>query len=194
MRIRNITIREMGRAWLLTSGVFSFASLALILTIEPDMFWISIIVFFAAAILTLPLFFVLYLLIKWKSNNSSTIQSTKMETTNATESQSGKTLIKGLITGALILLMLIPTVFINNLIKERKARQQEVVEEVSNKWASSQTLSGPFLYVPYKYRSTDTNGKPIDISRHFWILPDELNVTGSVDHQIRKRSIYKVLL
>ena len=69
-----------------------------------------------------------------------------METTHAPETQSGKTLIKGLITGALILLLLIPTVFIQNLVKERETRQKDVAREVSSKWASSQTLSGPFLY------------------------------------------------
>jgi inner membrane protein len=117
-----------------------------------------------------------------------------METTIAPESQSGKTLIKGLITGALILLLLVPTVFIQNLVRERKMRQQEVANEVSSKWAASQTLSGPFLYIPYKYRSTDGQGKPIEVSNYFWVLPDNLQVTGNIDHQVRPRSIYKVLL
>ena len=38
---------------------------------------------------------------------------------------SNKTLIKGFITGALILLMLIPTVFVSNLVTEREKRHQE---------------------------------------------------------------------
>ena len=121
-------------------------------------------------------------------------QINKMETTHAPETQSGKTLIKGLITGALILLLLIPTVFIQNLVKERETRQKDVAREVSSKWASSQTLSGPFLYVPYQHPSTDTQGKPIITSHYFWVLPDNLNVTGNIDHQVRPRSIYKVLL
>ena len=68
--------------------------------------------------------------------------------TSTTQHQPNRILIKGLITGGLILLMLIPTLFINNLIAEREARQKEVVKEVSSKWATAQTLSGPFLVVP----------------------------------------------
>lgn len=63
-----------------------------------------------------------------------------------------KILIKKLIPGGFILLMLIPTLFINNLIKEKETRQKEVVKKVSSKWATVQTVSGPFLVVPY----TDT--------------------------------------
>ncbi|MEO7046878.1 MAG: inner membrane CreD family protein, partial [Ferruginibacter sp.] len=74
---------------------------------------------------------------------------------------SNRILIKGLITGGLILLMLIPTVFINNLINERELRQKEVVREVSSKWSSAQTLSGPFLVVPYTDTVLNSDGKAV---------------------------------
>src|SRR5688572_24933824 len=51
--------------------------------------------------------------------------------------QPNKILIKGLITGGLILIMMIPTLFITNLVTEREARQKEVVKEVSSKWAAA---------------------------------------------------------
>lgn len=117
-----------------------------------------------------------------------------METTHQTFFSSNRTFIKGLMTAGLILVMMIPTVFVYNLIKERESRQKEVALEVSSKWALSQTLSGPFLYIPYTTYETDAQGKPIEMARHFWVLPDNLDVDGQVGHEIRPRSIYKVLL
>jgi inner membrane protein len=111
-----------------------------------------------------------------------------------TGSQSSKTLIKGIITGVLILVMMIPTIFIMNLVSEREQRQKEVAAEVSSKWASSQTLSGPFLYIPYTYIANDAQGKPVQIKEQFWILPENLNISGQLFHEVRERSIYKVLL
>jgi len=105
-----------------------------------------------------------------------------------------KHMIKGLITGALILLMMIPTVFIINLVNEREQRQQEVAKEVSQKWSSAQTLTGPYLFIPYKVFGKDKDGKVFETIDHIWLLPENLQVNGDIDHQIRLRSIYKVLL
>ncbi len=195
MKINQITWKQVSKIWIGTSTLLGVVSLVVALLMAPEMFWVSFFVFAITAIVSLPAFFILYTILKWIfKNNYSTTQLSKMETTNAPETQANKTLIKGLITGALILLMLIPTVFIQNIVKERETRQREVAAEVSSRWASSQTLSGPFLYIPYKYSSTDVQGKVIEVSHYFWVLPDNLNVTGSIDHQVRRRSIYKVLL
>ncbi len=103
-------------------------------------------------------------------------------------------LLKGFITGILILLMLIPTIFINNLVTERQERQQQVVREVSNKWAMAQTLSGPFLVVPYNYSMTNKEGKTVPAKKNIILLPEDLHVTGTIQPEERKRSIYTVLL
>jgi inner membrane protein len=103
-------------------------------------------------------------------------------------------MIKGLITGALILIMMIPTVFVSNLVTEREQRQREVVKEVSSKWASEQTLAGPYVYIPYTLTGEDNDRKPVLIQRHLVLLPDNLSVTGTISPEIRPRSIYKVLL
>ncbi len=109
-------------------------------------------------------------------------------------SNSNSILIKGVITGVLILVMLVPTFFINNLIKERENRQKEVVKEVSSKWAEAQTLSAPFITVPYSSQFTDTDGK-IKISKtNLILLADKLEVDGKIKPEVRPRSIYKVLL
>lgn len=108
--------------------------------------------------------------------------------------QSNKLLVKGTITGVLILLMLIPTIFINNIISEREQRQKEVVKEVSSKWAGQQTIAGPYLVVPYSETTPDSDGKPVTVKRPLILLAAELQVNGKLISEERPRSIYKVLL
>ncbi len=109
-------------------------------------------------------------------------------------SNSNSILIKGIITGVLILVMLVPTFFINSLITERENRQKEVVKEVSSKWAEAQTLSAPFINVPYATQFTDTDGKLKNIRTNLILLADQLSVNGIIKPEVRPRSIYKVLL
>jgi inner membrane protein len=108
--------------------------------------------------------------------------------------QRNKIFFKGIIMGFLILIMIIPTVFVNNLVNERKLRQREIVREVSDKWSDAQTIAGPYLFVPYKIFLKTPDGKDATATSAFWILPETLNVNGTINHQLRKRSIYNVLL
>ena len=110
------------------------------------------------------------------------------------ENGPNKTVLKGVITGALILVMLIPTLFVMNLITEREQRQKEVTQEISNKWAAPQTLTGPYIYLPYKIKFTDNDGKITTLQKNLFLLPENLKVTGNITPEIRPRSIYKVLL
>lgn len=131
-----------------------------------------------------------------------TINKTNMETfSNAEENSyepksnpSNRILIKGAITAALIGIMMIPTVYISNLVRERQERNEDVVKEVDSRWAMAQTLSGPYIFVPYKFTTTDATGKPLVIFNHFLIIPENKEVSGKINHEIRERSIYKVLL
>jgi inner membrane protein len=109
-------------------------------------------------------------------------------------SQPSGSLTKGLITGGLILLLLIPTFFISGLVHERQLRQEEVVKEVSDKWAQAQTVSGPYLYIPYEQPYQNSLGKTISQKKYLILLPDELSVSGDILPEQRLRSIYKVLL
>ena len=129
-------------------------------------------------------------------------KNTIMETTQITEpvwesnkpNRSNRILYKGITTGVLILVMMIPTVFITNLVRERQQRQEEVAREVSSRWAQAQTLTGPYIYLPYKNTYLDQDNKPKEQVLHLLVIPDNLNVSGSIDHELRQRSIYKVLL
>jgi inner membrane protein len=105
-----------------------------------------------------------------------------------------KALIKGLLTGGLILVMLIPTFFISDLVNEREKRQQSVVKDVSSKWAAAQTVTSPYLFIPYHHRTKATDGKEIISTEFLLLLPDNLDVSGKIIPEERLRSIYKVLL
>ena len=133
--------------------------------------------------------------------NQSINKNNQMETNSQTENlpvtpenPSNKILWKSIITGVLILVLLIPAAFISNLVSERKARQADVVTEVTQKWAQSQLLTGPYIYLPYKTVYLDKDKKENEIIHDLVILPELLEVDGKVSHEVRKRSIYKVLL
>lgn len=48
------------------------------------------------------------------------------------------------------LILLIPSLLIQNLISERENRRDGVVEEISLKWGTQQSIVGPVISVPYK--------------------------------------------
>jgi inner membrane protein len=105
-----------------------------------------------------------------------------------------RVLIKGFLVGFLILIMLVPAALVNELVRERQKRQEEVVAEVSSKWADSQTVAGPILMLPYKYTEKTGEGKWTEHTGMTYILPDELKINGSMEPTEKKRSLYSVLL
>ena len=68
------------------------------------------------------------------------------ESQNFFQSATAKMFMIGLLT----LVLLIPLVFVNNLIIERSERQKEVVSETADKWGESVYFYGPIIKVPYK--------------------------------------------
>lgn len=89
---------------------------------------------------------------------------------------------------------MIPTVFISSLVQERQTRNEAVVKEVDNRWAMSQTLTGPYIYLPFQKTIMDVSDKPVTNISHLFIIPENKEVSGTVTHELRVRSIYKVLL
>lgn len=102
--------------------------------------------------------------------------------------------IKSILVGFLILVLLIPTAFIHELVAERQQRQQEVINEVSSKWAAAQTVTGPFLIIPYNETQRDDKGKVFFIKKNIHYLPEQLNIDGQLIPEIRHRSIFKIIL
>lgn len=93
-------------------------------------------------------------------------------------------------TGFLVLVLLIPTLMIEGLVRERKYTSRDAQIEVSQKWGLEQSIAGPILTVPYKefYNRTNFN------TRFAHFLPDMLNIKGDLDSEIRSRGIFEVPL
>jgi inner membrane protein len=117
-----------------------------------------------------------------------------METVAANIWQRSKLLIKGLLIAALVLLLLIPTYFVQNVISEREERQKEAFTEVSSKWAGRQNISGPVLVLPYNQITTDDRNQPRIERKLAYVLPDHLKIESTVKPQKRYRGIYQVML
>ena len=103
-----------------------------------------------------------------------------METVLKTAWSKGKLLIKALIIGMLVLFLLIPTFYVQDLIKEREERQKEAIAEVSSKWAARQNIIGPVLVVPYWQTVGDTSVVKNRTKRLAYFLPDELTINANV--------------
>lgn len=103
-------------------------------------------------------------------------------------------LIKGLIVAAIILLMLIPMFYIQSLVKERMARKDAVISEVSSKWADAQTITGPVIRIPFKTYTNQGGNKVPEQKQYAYFLPDDLYIKGQITPEMRHRSIYSVPL
>ena len=71
-------------------------------------------------------------------------------------------LLKTLVVGALALLLMIPVGMIQKLIAERQARAGEAVAGIAEGWGKRQTVSGPYLAMPYERRWTTVKRETID--------------------------------
>lgn len=96
--------------------------------------------------------------------------------------------------GILILLLLIPAAMTQKLISERQSRRDSVVKEISQKWGESQTITGPFITVPFKTFFKDNEGKPQFNLNYLHILPETLNIAGEIKPKVRYRSLFEAVL
>lgn len=107
-------------------------------------------------------------------------------------------LFKLAIIGFLTLLLLIPSEWIQSLIRERQNRQEEVLKDISDKWSSSQLLQGPVMILPYRItrQITDASGKISreDAITNVYILPDKLNISSDIEPEIRHRGIFDAVV
>ena len=117
-----------------------------------------------------------------------------MESVITTVWQKSKLLVKGLIIGLLVLLLLIPTFFVQSLVSEREARQQEAFYEVSSKWAGRQNIAGPVLVIPYNETSKDSRNNQVIEKKLCYFLPEKLDIQSAVTPQKKYRGIYQVML
>ena len=111
---------------------------------------------------------------------------------NSSIFQNSRILIKGAVVGFLALLLLVPMLLIQNLVRERQSRQEEAIAEVSSKWAHQQTITGPAIAVPYWQTVTDSKGMINKVRQKAYFLPNKFLVNGSIAPETRYRGIYQV--
>jgi len=117
-----------------------------------------------------------------------------MDTVATNVWQKSKLLVKGLLIGGLVLLLLIPAYFVQNVVSEREARQKEAFNEVSSKWAGSQNITGPVLVLPYAETVTGDKGQTVVLKKLAYVLPDKLTIESAVKPEERHRGIFQVML
>ncbi|HTH56666.1 MAG TPA: cell envelope integrity protein CreD [Cyclobacteriaceae bacterium] len=96
--------------------------------------------------------------------------------------------------GFLVLILLIPSSWIQELMQERQSRAESVTQEISAKWSGNQTLSGPILVIPYKVKKKIDHGKEgIEIQEYIeklFLLPQTLDIRGEIDPTVLHRGIF----
>jgi inner membrane protein len=98
--------------------------------------------------------------------------------------------VKLIIVSGLALLMLIPAIFIDNLIGDRSQREADVIKQISDHVGGPQTLLGPTLAIPYIIAPQYPTGN----TQHgvYLVFPSTATATVQVATQERHISLFKV--
>lgn len=102
----------------------------------------------------------------------------------------------------IVLLLLIPLSWVDDLIHERKQRHDGVGDEIAIKWGGQQVVNGPVMVIPVEEHQhrvvVAEDGKQeleVDVRKE-WImaLPSEVQVSGSVLPEALQRGIYEAVV
>ena len=111
-------------------------------------------------------------------------------------------LLKVMVIFILVLILLIPLNMINDLIQERKFREERVSQEIASKWGRDQIIASPIVAVPYDVvkerieRVSNTENRIYEEVKTEWayLLPNTSNIETSVKPESRDRGIYKAVV
>lgn len=95
----------------------------------------------------------------------------------------------------LILLLLIPSSLIQNLISEREARQNDMMQDIAKQWSGVQLVQGPVLMIPYhKHEKITENNKETtkETISNLYILPNDLHIKAKLATEQLHRGIYEI--
>ena len=114
--------------------------------------------------------------------------------------------VRALLIGILALLMLIPLLFVGDIVDERASRYREVLGDVARTWGGEQTLAGPVLIVPFTEASVveenvvDADGttravrRTVRARRTARFLPTSLDIDVALADEVRERSLFRALV
>jgi len=102
----------------------------------------------------------------------------------------------------IILLLLIPISMIRSLVNERSSRADKAEESIMEAWGSQLNIYGPVIRIPVVERdeiktSTEKEGEKINIvikNKALWITPRDLQITGNLSAEKKRRGIFSVAL
>ncbi len=102
--------------------------------------------------------------------------------------------------GALLLLMLLPSTWVEGVIGEREARQDAVREDIARSWGPAQSVLGPILVVPYRFvqpAATGPQGQVLPatvVRRYVHIVPQRLAVEARLSPERRRRGLFGTIV
>lgn len=114
-------------------------------------------------------------------------------------SERNTVMIKAVFIAIITLLLLIPAAMISNLVYERQNTKNEAINEIGEKWGKEQTITGPFLTIPFtkhikRYSPKDSTDVWIERTDYLNMLPENLNISGSIAPEKRYRGIFEVIV
>lgn len=102
--------------------------------------------------------------------------------------------------GFLTLVLLIPLIYVQELIRERQNRQQEVIGEIGEKWGEEVVVYGPILEIPYKsyiekiVKDEKTNKVYTETTEkllYAYVFPEKLDIDANINPEEKYYGIYK---
>ncbi|HEV2702144.1 MAG TPA: cell envelope integrity protein CreD [Steroidobacteraceae bacterium] len=90
---------------------------------------------------------------------------------------------KAAILTGIALLLLVPLMLLQNLVRDRLSERDAAVQAVARGWGDRQSLAGPIIAIPV---TTDTDS---DHPRDWYVLPDTLDLTVDLQVQDAPRTV-----
>ena len=101
--------------------------------------------------------------------------------------------VKFLAIGFISLLLIIPTFFVMDIVRERQQRGKFVANEIAQGWGAPQIINGPYIVIP-RTRDVISETRTNKERDFLYISPKQLAVDGNLAVTERKISIYSTSL
>ena len=100
--------------------------------------------------------------------------------------------------GFLILILLIPASWIENIMIERQQRSDDAANEIASKWSGPQILTGPILVIPFLkdeiFEDEKGKKKARTITANAYFLPEQLDIDGAIKTDVLHRGIFDAVV
>lgn len=90
---------------------------------------------------------------------------------------------------ALVLMLLIPMSWVEDLIHERQYLQEEVQQDIATAWGEAQQIAGPLLAVPFEKTMLSDDRKTI-FKQVLFVSPEEIKLHTDLDTELRYKGIF----